>query len=183
MKKVYFVFFMIITCIQIIPAQATDLKNWVSGEAGLFGLSIRYERILNRNFSVGALLSANFNYFGLFDYGIQTTLRWYPWGGRFFSELGIGFGHIDVFHDHYDYYHYDFGYIEECTYSEINGLRLSPTIGWKFDVGKPGGFFISPMVSIPLVIGRKVYGDNEKEDFTVMPTFRIAALGFGFSFK
>ena len=102
MKKILIVFFILLINLENIAGQDKDVKNWISGEFGLIGLNLRYERMLNEKFSIGALLTANLSFLmESMDYSVQTTLRWYPWEGKFYSELGLGFGHIYVYYFKY----------------------------------------------------------------------------------
>ena len=156
MKKVLIAFFLLLINLGNIAGQDMDVKNWISGEHGLtgiIGLNLRYERMLNEKISISALLTANVTAIMQYmDYSVQTALRWYPWEGKFYSELGLGFGHIYIYHDHDPV-------DDMCTISNILGIRLSPAIGWKFDLGKPGGFFLNPMVRMPIVVGTKIYAE------------------------
>ena len=34
------------------------------------------------------------------------------------------------------------------------GFAISPGLGWKFDPGKPGGFFLAPGFTVPITFGK-----------------------------
>jgi hypothetical protein len=64
----------------------------------------------------------------------------------------------------------------------VTGFLLDPTVGWKIDVGVPGGFFIEPVVSVPIFLGKKEYdfwGYDSK--FGAGVGFRLA-FGMGYAF-
>jgi hypothetical protein len=66
-----------------------------------------------------------------------------------------------------------------------HGFHLKPGIGWKFDVGKPGGFVIQPSLHLPIVIGKYYYTDlgdfSYKNKTGVMFSF-VANFGIGYIF-
>jgi hypothetical protein len=107
--------------------------------------------------------------FGGYFNAIQATGRFYPWGNIFYCELGLGYGY-------HAYAHYD----GERTTEKTNGVRITPAIGWKIDFGKPGGFFFNPMIDMPMLIVKSIYGYGVH--FETTRTGRIGALGFGFAF-
>jgi hypothetical protein len=138
-------------------------NNWMSYELAFIGIGIRYERMLSSKISLGLN-----TYFGppLFDtqyFEINTFFRGYPWGKTFFLGVGLGYAHIeeeDYARDSYGYY---------GRYYVSNVFTIIPEIGWKIDVGKPGGFYIMPSLLFPLVLG-----DN---NFIMVP--RVFYFGMG----
>ena len=176
-RKCLFVVLLLLTS-QSAFTQNKEVKNWFSMELAFFGASTRYERMLNRNFSIGALLAHEF--FMLKHYGVQASGRWYPWGGKFYTELDIGYGY-----GHYQAHLHD---DEDCYTGNVtfSGARITPAVGWKIDFGKPGGFFINPMFDFPFVAGIKKikkYGTYINDgEFVIEMLPRFTSIGFGYSF-
>jgi len=146
----------------------SGIKNWISGDVSLIGVGTRYERMLDENLSIGGTIF--FHSFFLFwnSVGINVTARYYPWAGagNFYAELDVGFGTVTN------------------TKRAINGVMVSPGVGWKIDLGKPGAFYINPMISLPIVLGRSYsYRDGKTTDsgFKIGTNFR-PAFGMGYAF-
>jgi hypothetical protein len=142
-------------------------KNFASVDLGLIVGGARYERLLTPKISVGAdfYWANSFILFNELDAGVFG--RYYIWKGLF-GELGLGFHtHTGVEEKEYEYTYY--GGTQTATYSTgvvTTGFGITPAIGWKFDPGKPGGFFVEPVVQVPITIGEKDWGwagviDNE----------------------
>jgi hypothetical protein len=129
-------------------------QHWLSVEAGLVGAGLRYEYMQNRYGSAGFLVYAE----GVLmsQGGLSLVGRFYPWGKTFYAGLGFGVG-----------LHYkSLDLVERETRDErgrvtsrsksadgIVGFDIVPEIGWKIDVGKPGGFFLNPYFQVPLTLG------------------------------
>jgi TolB-like protein len=116
---------------------ANARPNWISGELALIGVGARYERMLGSRISLGLSLFFNEIAYGEEYYGVDAFLRFYPWGRTFFMSAALGF------HNYYAYY----------GYYDIYGLGVTMEIGWKFDVGKVGGFFIQPGIATHFMPG------------------------------
>jgi hypothetical protein len=123
-------------------------KNFVSGDVGLLMFGVRYERLLSPKLSVGAdfYWANSFFYFTELDVGVFA--RYYLFKGLF-GELGLGY------HRHTGIGDVDFGGASYNGLITTSGFGISPGVGWKFDVGSEGGFFIEPGLSIPITIGKK----------------------------
>jgi len=167
------------------PAAAKEIKNWISGEVSLFGSGVRYERMLNKNFSIGGATS--WNTLILWNaYGVSAAVRFYPMASGFFAGLDLGYGTITGTEDVTDKYG------SHSWLYATSGFMVTPGVGWKIDFGDPGGFFICPMITLPVVFGKK----NYDEDYSVWPyaaqnggtsEFKVgvhfrAAFGLGFAF-
>jgi hypothetical protein len=50
-------------------------------------------------------------------------------------------------------------------------------VGWKVDVGEPGGFFISPSIKLPITLG----ANDVKDEFGMGVGF-LACFGLGGAF-
>jgi hypothetical protein len=154
-----------------VSAQTGSAKNWISGQIGLFNAGVGYERVLTPALSVGG--QAYFNSFFFFwnSVAVEAFAKYYPFQGNFYGKLGLGFGTISGTDN-------DWVYI-------TSGFLIDPGIGWKIDVGQPGGFFIEPKISVPIVLGKRDYdalGGNTKEgEFKVGVNF-VAAFGMGYAF-
>jgi hypothetical protein len=114
------------------------------------------------------------------DLGANVVGRFYPWGKTFYAGLGLGFaihtGIEDVIVDGEKM-------ANTLDYVERTGFGIVPELGWKTDIGNPGGFFLNPVIQLPLTLGTtKVSGwSGVKGDFGLSVGFR-AACGFGWAF-
>jgi hypothetical protein len=178
---------MIVTGGAFAQKSASAKKNWISGEVGLLGAGLRYERMLGEKLSLGVDAYWQSTFFIWNDMGAVVAARLYPWGGIFFAELGLGFN----YHTGTGTYEYEYEILgrkfteESIGLMATTGVGIVPGIGWKIDVGKPGGFFLTPQIHLPLTLGVKkptftVYGDPEGK-FGFGFGFR-ASLGLGFAF-
>ncbi|MCL2444130.1 MAG: hypothetical protein FWD13_11810 [Treponema sp.] len=177
MKKILFLFFCgFILCNTILYAQPAQ-RHSVSASPGLrlggssfawIAAELRYEYMFNSSFSAGA-------YFYYEDsFGIGITGRWYPFSKSFFLELGTG-------------YNRNFstgGYLDEDTgqwvnYRGTNGFDLIYGFGWKINIGKPGGLFITPNVKLPTIFS---WHDNPNRDNPFISTIFIGYFGVGYAF-
>jgi len=130
---------------------ANSRNNWLSFELAYIGLGVRYELMLGPDVSLGASIYYDLILYGNLD--INAFFRLYPTGKSFF--FGTGFGYcLNLYQD------YDWG-----------GFTIIPEMGWKIDVGKVGGFYIMPCISVPLIYF----------DFGV-GLYRILYFGMGFAF-
>jgi len=143
-------------------------KLWLSGELSVLGAGLRGEYMLSDNLSIS--LNAYWTTLILFsDVGAAVVARFYPWAGNFYAGLGAGYGvHLGLS-----------GSNEDLYSTETSGFSVLPEIGWRIDVGARGGFFLNPLVQVPLILGNKVVYDNQGFGFGV--GFR-AALGLGYTF-
>jgi hypothetical protein len=139
-------------------------KHFISADLGLLVGGARLEMFTSPQLpklSVGlnAYWANSFFLFNELEAG--AFIRYYLFGGLF-GEMGSGF-HIHTGEENYQ--------VETVggTYSESGvvasyGLSISPGVGWKFDPGNPGGFFVEPGISVPVTvalqksIGKKDYG-------------------------
>ena len=132
----------------------SNIQNWISGEISVFGAGVRYERMLNEQFSVGGIASYHILIMNLL--GVQAFGRFYPWASNFYAEVGLGFGSVHVRGTNYI------------------GMSITPGIGWRIDVGEPGRFFLNPSINLPIVLGQI---NNNFINLDFRPAF-----GMGFAF-
>ena len=121
--------------------QSSNVRNnWLSAELSLLGGGARYERMLGPNFSIGANIYFNtlFLFWNELEFGLFG--RFYPWGKTFFAEIGLG-------------YHVHTSLFVTDVATAIEGGSFTPAVGWKIDVGNPGGFFIQPGIRLPITFG------------------------------
>jgi len=185
-KKIGFIFFvLVLVCIGGLFAEdrAANIKNnWISGELSLLGVGARYERMLNSNLSVGANVYWSSFFFLYNELGLDASVRFYPWGKNFFAGIGLGF------HTHTgvstgkdtDVFGVEYEYTESI---QINGVAITPELGWKIDVGKEGGFYLQPGIKLPITLGEKtgfLFGSDETK-FGVGVGF-VPYFGMGFAF-
>ena len=163
MKKVFAV--LILTMLVTVRAFAQDAKNWVAGNVGLLGAGAQYERVLTPKLSVGG----GVYWYSLFllwnNLGVEGTVRWYPLEGKvagFFAEAGVGFG------------------LRTGLFNTI-GFLIRPGVGWKFDVEQPGGFYVEPSLSMPIVFGRQGIVNSKEDNFGVGVGF-IPRVALGYAF-
>jgi hypothetical protein len=136
MKKVFMV--LVLALIIAGGVFAQDAKNWISGEVSILGAGARYERMLTPKFSLGADVYWTSLFFFWNDFGANAVGRFYPWAGKFYTELGLGLGvHTGL--------------------TAMTGVDIVPGLGWKIDVGKKGGFFIEPGIQVPITLGVDQY--------------------------
>lgn len=159
-KKALIVSCMMAMCGAALFAQAKN--NWLSGELSLIGAGLRYERMINPSFSLGAnAYASTMILWGEVDAG--ATMRFYPGGGQFFTGLGVGY-HIHwapasefkgtvVYKDDTKE---KIDFADDDNAGDIvnnTGIGITPELGFKIDVGQPGGFFISPGIKVPVTLG------------------------------
>jgi hypothetical protein len=178
MKKRLFMFFCgIIICATILNAQSTQ-RHWISASPGLRvggssfvwpAAELRYELMINSLFSIGAYVYYEHSY------GIGITGRWYPSSKSFFLELGSGYNKFyanNIYFDDNTRQWVD--YIEN-----YNGIDIIPGLGWRIDVGKPGGFYIAPSVKFPIIF--RWYKNPHAPDPRIGSTL-IGYFSFGYAF-
>jgi len=148
---------------------ANAVNNWLSGEIGLLGIGVRYERMRGEKFSLSGNAYYNFSYFfPMVDTGVDIALRYYPFGKIFFIGTGLGY-HI---HNSYNYW-----------FGPTKGVAITPEIGWKIDAGKAGGFFIQPGVKVPITLGKhEIWWYDEYESKFSVTFGLVPYFGMGVSF-
>ena len=185
MRKVVLVLVLAALIAGGVSAQANVKNNWLSGEVSLVGVGLRYEYMLGPKFSLGVNAYLHTLFFWN-DWGFNANARFYPFGKAFFAELGAGLGFHSGFQD-ITYIVDGREYTDPENWVGITGFCLVPSIGWKLDVGGPGGFFINPGIKLPITMGQKelvasFWWDNYyKSEFGVGVGFLIYC-GFGYAF-
>jgi hypothetical protein len=132
---------------------APQIDNWISGELGLFGIGLRYERMMGPEFSIGAETYWNSTFFVWNDGGIIVFGRYYL-GQFLFAEGGVGYNYHTGIGD-YEWKSGGQTYTLNNQWISTSGFVISPGLGWKIDSGEPGGFFVQPGIKIPVTIGTK----------------------------
>jgi hypothetical protein len=157
MKKV--VFMMVLAAIIAGGLFAQEKpKNWVYGQVSLLGGGAGYERFLFPSLSVGGEVYYN-SFFVLWNsLVVEGYAKYYPLKGKvFYAKLGLGFGTVTGLED-YDYTFQGVTYTYGSQFYATRGFLLDPGVGWKIDIGQPGGFFMEPKVGLAIVLGKKDYG-------------------------
>ena len=113
------------------------------GDGFGFGFNIRYDRQINHFFSMGAGAFYNFP----IDFGISGIARLFFGRSPFFAELGLGFGAME-----YSYTHHNMWGPPHTNYYLNVGFLITPAVGARFG-GTTRGFFGTPFVSFPMVLG------------------------------
>jgi hypothetical protein len=129
----------------------SGFSNWFSGEVSVLGAGARFERMLNDKMSIGANLYYNTFIFSYHDLGADFSFRYYPWGGSGQIPEGLFFGGGVGFH--MNWFSWTYGIVEYDDLLMFYGGAITPDIGWKLDLGEPGGFFIQPGIKIPIMFG------------------------------
>jgi hypothetical protein len=156
-------------------------KFWFSGETSFLGAGARGEYMLMPKLSAG--LNAYWtSWFFLFNnIGINVVGRFYPWGKTFYAGLGFGLG----VHSGIEPISKDGQTVPGTAWFIARiGFDVVPELGWKIDVGNPGGFFLNPLVQLPLTFGNQKWantGEDHEGDFGFSVGFR-ASLGLGWAF-
>ncbi|MDR2517231.1 MAG: hypothetical protein LBC88_07615 [Spirochaetaceae bacterium] len=158
------------------PVEASRAKNTAAVTVGLIGVEASYERSLTRNFSVLADVSYSNVFFVGDSYTAAIRGRWYPWGKTFFLDLGLGYGNtVGLLGSTAEFVLLilTLGLVRPDAINDalrVQGLLVAPSMGWKIDVGKPGGFVIPVVLGLDVVVGGRT---------DVVPYARV---GVGFSF-
>jgi hypothetical protein len=62
-----------------------------------------------------------------------------------------------------------------------SGVAISPGLGWKFDPGKAGGFFVAPSVTVPITLGITEAWEDTDKSFAVRAGVVVkCSLGWAF---
>ena len=184
-KKIGFIFFvLVLVCIGGLFAEdrAANIKNnWISGELSLLGVGARYERMLNSNLSVGANVYWSSFFFLYNELGLDASVRFYPWGKTFFAGIALGFHTHTGISNTGETDAYGNEFVESIL---INGVAITPELGWKIDVGKEGGFYLQPGIKVPITLGEKtgfILATDDEGAFGVGVGF-VPYFGMGFAF-
>jgi hypothetical protein len=141
--------------------------HFISAEVSLLGGGVRYEYVITPSITLGGYFYYNFLPTPFIDEefssshsvtGFGIAGRWYPTGRKFFIELDLGYA---AFWTEWKetYYYTSSSPYSSYSYSSsgyksdtFGGFGITPGFGWTIDVGKTGGFFISPGIKIPITI-------------------------------
>jgi hypothetical protein len=180
MKKVLVVLVLLMVIGGGVFAQSGP-KNWISGTVGILGGGAQYERVLTEKFSIGAAVYYNTLFFFWHNFGVEAVGRFYPLAnGGLFIGLGAGFGYKTGLSDFDD----DIYGGTTSEWARWTGFLLEPSVGWKFDLGASGGFFIEPLLAVPIIFGAKkgtFSGWSDDSEFGVGVSVRPAfSLGYAF---
>jgi hypothetical protein len=92
---------------------------------------------------------------------VDAQAHWYPGGKAFHVDMGAGYG----------------------EYLGMSSAVIVPGVGWKFDLGKPGGFIMNIGLRgewyIPLE--ENIFQDSDADDALKPFNFDVR-VGFGYSF-
>jgi hypothetical protein len=178
----------------LIGSGAFAQTNFVSAELSFLGIGARYEKVITPYITISGYGYFNFLPTPFIDsefseshslFALGLAGRWYPAGRRFFTELGLGYVSFesnrkrDYEYSYYNGYQNNTSHYSEEVTDKFPGFSIAPGFGWTVDVGKAGGFFISPGIKVPFIITSQTsdMGLGEGIYFSV-----IASLGFGFAF-
>jgi len=150
-------------------------KNWIYGQVGLLGIGAGYERILMPKISVGAEGYWN-NFFFFFNTSVFEAYGRYYFYKGIYGKLGLGFGLSTQKGAGWD--------------KKTPGFAIDPGVGWKIDVGKTGGFYIEPKISIPIILGKEtetIYYYGKEPDKKIDNGFKaktafVVAFAMGYAF-
>jgi len=147
--------------------------NTFTFSAGLFSVDLSYERAFNQHFSL--LLNTSY-YWVLGSWTASAIGRWYPAGRIFFMDLGLGTAYgiglgRGIAEGVLTILTSGWWADQEEAFNRTFGVIIQPAIGWRLDIGEPGGFTLPIRTGVDLKLGR------QGGDFT--PFLRV---GLGFSF-
>jgi hypothetical protein len=156
--------------VNIVPA-SSYAKNWISGELNFFGGGAMYERMLNKTIGIGANVYWN-TLFIWNELGADFVFRVHPGGGAFYFGTSVGY------HIHTGFYDYTYRYRKYYDqWIALDGVAVTPELGWRIDFGDPGGFFMQPGVRVPVT-----FGWLESVDIFAIGYGVVPYIGFGFAF-
>ena len=140
-------------------AGAFAQTNWISLEIKGPGAGLRYEYVFTPRFTIGAYFSYTFVTIPINDYQMNSiefgaTARLYPFARRFFIDLSLGNNKFGYEEEIYVGSGWGWEY-RDWEYREGSGMCIAPGFGWTIDVGKAGGFFLSPGAKFPITTGSR----------------------------
>jgi hypothetical protein len=136
----------------------STLIAWgILGET-VFGANIQYERQIVSKLSVAGrfeyrgigISSSNGNRTDLTAFSAEGHARYYPGGNTFFLDGMLGYAF--------------FNYKDERMNSTLHYFKLGPKLGWRIDIGKPGGLVLEPSLGYYFAIGKTDMGFIEGSD-------------------
>jgi hypothetical protein len=105
-------------------------KNTITGglDLGIWtGFSIDYERVLvdgflgKGQFALGVEAGYDSYWFIFPSVFFDVQAKWYPWSGKFYADLGVGYGQLIWV---------------------VPSIMITAGVGWKFDIGQPNGWVL-----------------------------------------
>ncbi|MDR0289468.1 MAG: hypothetical protein LBI06_00855 [Treponema sp.] len=124
----------------------------ISGFWGI-GINAEYERMFNNKHSLSINVGSDPMFIPYPLYSAEIKYRWYPFSKRFFVGLGTGiWGN------------------ENYTWS------ISPTLGWKFNIGKKKRLAIMPSITDRFLIDESIARDGRP---LIMLNFNLS-IGYNF---
>ena len=152
-----------------------------------FGSMLAYERTLTPKFAIGVDAALDFiglptvtldgtdvtgDYAAILPLSIDAFARLYPWEGKFFAHLGLGFQTFGL------------GGGDDMVGADTkgNGFHAKLQAGWKIDIGQPAKWIFEARVGPAMSVGGVSYKGEvvEKMSFFLL-SFPIQ-VGFGYSF-
>ena len=188
MKKVLLLLVLIMVMGGVLSAQEAHKNAFYFGNSDIFGFVLCYERILLPNLSLAIDLGGS--YVPRTAYYSSCYARWYPltslegWSRGLFLAGGLGVG---GFSSELSLFDLDNTYEEKSWYA-IDGLLVSPGIGYKFGFGKHRGFVCTLGLDVGFIFGDKTThwetgNDTQTETKSnavgVNPVFKLL---FGYAF-
>ena len=153
-----------------------------------FGSMLAYERTLTPKFAIG--VDASVDFFGIptvtLDGEVDTVNGWvavlplaidafarlYPWEGKFFAQLGLGF-QANTMTNKWAF--------DTATYTAA-GFHAKLQAGWKIDIGQPAKWIFEARLGPGMGIGGMSKDGEVMEKVSyVMITFPVQ-VGLGYSF-
>jgi len=161
----------------VIAQEQERATHSVAASFGFIGASLSYERMFSRHFSVLAEVSYT-TLVLIEEFTLSGKGRWYPFGRAFYLELGFGLSYgrgISDLMTHMLLGLFTFGWYfttldEDDLMARRLGLLVQPGMGWKIDIGRPGGFVLPVSMGLNFKLGRLP---------DVLPFLRV---GLGYSF-
>jgi hypothetical protein len=151
------------------------------------GSMLSYERILSPNLGIGAELAIDFigmpslyydgekddttEWVALLPFSMDAFVRYYPWAGKFFTQLGLGIQTAAITDG-----------IPGTTKLDGFGFHAKAQVGWRLDIGQPNHWVFEAKLGPAISTGGLKYeGETVEKASFFMFSFPIQ-LGFGFKF-
>ena len=152
------------------------------------GSMLSYERTLTPKFAVGAEAALDFigfpttyydgeasdsvEYAAILPLSIDAFARLYPWAGKFFTHLSLGFQTMGL------------GHGDDMVGADTkgNGFHAKLQAGWKIDIGKPAKWVFEARLGPAISVGGVTYKGEVWEKMSYFLFSFPIQLGLGLSF-
>jgi hypothetical protein len=125
-----------VTAAGSVSAQSqAPFKNTLEVGAANIGVKAEYARAINDKMAVSGEVFVYYLDIGYVT-GFDVRFKYFFWRDALYGDVGLGFGSSG-------------GFFRETR----EGLLFSPGIGYRFDLGHPGGFCVTPSMKLDVIAG------------------------------